>query len=135
MMIRLLLVQDQPSMHQGLRMLLATEPELAVVAEAPNYKAALDLMTSLRPDVVLVDVEQSRLDGVAPCALHSICQQAPVIILSLHDDKHTRAQAEEAGVAKFVSKFVPADALLTAIRQVTQVPGSDLSGPARRANS
>ena len=120
-MIRLLIVEDQPGVRQGLHMLMDAESDLLVIGEAADGKAALDLATALRPDVVLMDVEMPRMDGIAATSALRLSQpRAAVIILSLHDDALTRARAKEAGAAAFVAKSMPADTLLTAIRQVAR---------------
>ena len=123
-MIRLLIVDDQRGVRQGLRMLLATEPDLFVVGEACSSETALDLATSLCPDVVLMDVEMPGMDGIATTsALHRVRPQAAIIVLTIHDDERTRARAEKAGAAAFIAKTVPPEALLSAIRRVAQQLG------------
>ena len=118
-MIRLLIVDDQPAVRKGLHMRLGVEPDLSVIGEAPDGEAALDLAQALCPDVVLMDVEMPRMDGVtAASALHAICPCASVIMLSIHDDARTRARAEDAGAVAFVAKSMPTDMLLAMIRQV-----------------
>ena len=118
-MIRLLIVDDQPAVRQGLHMRLAAEPDFCVVGEALDGEAALSLAQSLSPDVVLMDVEMPRMDGLAAAgALHVICPHASIVMLSIHDDAITRARAEDAGAAAFVTKSVPADMLLATIRRV-----------------
>jgi DNA-binding NarL/FixJ family response regulator len=126
-MIRLLIVEDQPAVRKGLLMRLAAEPDLLVVGEAPDGAAALDVAACLCPDVVLIDIEMPDMDGIATAsALRSIYPHASVIILSMHDDALTRSRAKEAGVAAFVGKSMPADTLLTTIRQVAHfIPGGD----------
>lgn len=120
-MIRLLIVENQPGVRKGLEMRLSAEADFAVIGEATDGAAALDLAASLRPDVVLMEVDMPRLDGIAMVrALRSICPDASIIMLSFKDDTHTRSLAEQAGAAAFVAKSMPADALLTAIRQVSQ---------------
>ena len=99
-------------------MRLAAESDLSVIGDASDAQTAVDMSAALHPDVVLMDVEMPHDDATAN-ALDLICQQAPVIILlSMHDDALTRARAKEAGAAAFVAKSMPADTLLSAIRQV-----------------
>ena len=118
-MIRLLIVEDQAGVRQGLQMLLAAETDFSVIGEAANGQAALDLTTSLRPDIVLIDIDTPRLDGIATAsALRLGCPQSSVIMLSFQDDALTRARADGAGAAIFVSKLMPAKVLVAAIRQV-----------------
>ena len=126
-MIRLLIVEDQPAVRKGLLMRLAAEADLLVVGEASDGEAALDLAVCHCPDVVLIDIEMPGMDGIATAsAFHSIYPQAAVIILSMHDDVLTRSRAEEAGAVAFVGKSMPADTLLTTIRQVAHfIPGGD----------
>ena len=121
-MIRLLIVDNQPSVRKGLEMMLAAEPDLCVIGEATDGAAALDLATLLRPDIVLLDVDMPRLDGLATAsALRSVCPQAAVIILSFRDDVCAGKIAADVGAA-FVAKSLPAATLLTAIRQVACQP-------------
>jgi len=126
-MIRLLIVEDQPAVRKGLLMRLAAEPDLSVVGEAPDGEAALHLVACLCPDVVLIDIEMPGMDGIdTASALRSIYPHASVVILSMHDDPLTRSRAEDAGAAAFVGKSMPADTLLTTIRQVAHfIPGGD----------
>ena len=102
-------------------MRLAAESDLSVIGEASDAQTAVDMSAALRPDVVLMDVEMPHDDATAN-ALCLICQQAPVIILSMHDDALTRARAKEAGAVAFVAKSMPADTLLMTIRQVAHLP-------------
>lgn len=100
-------------------MRLAAESDLSVVGEASDGQTAVDLTAALHPDVVLMDVEMPRSDATAN-ALCLICQQAPVIVLSMQDDVLTRARAREAGAAAFVAKSMPGDTLLATIREVAR---------------
>ena len=119
MMIRILIVEDQPGVRQGLRMLLDSESDLYVIGEASDGEDALMLAASLGPDIMLMDVETRRMDGIATTTtLHQAFPRIPIIILSIHDDAGMRARADGAGAETFVSKLMPAEVLVAAIRQV-----------------
>jgi DNA-binding NarL/FixJ family response regulator len=115
--ITLVLVDDQPGARQGLRMRLELEPDVAVVGEAGDGAAALDLAETLCPDVVVMDIEMPGMDGIsATRALRERGQRAKVVILSLYDDATTQARAREAGAVAFVAKHQMDEPLLAAIR-------------------
>lgn len=116
-MIRLVLVDDQAAVRQGLRMRLLLEPDMAVVGEASNGKEALALVQQLYPDVVLMDIEMPDMDGITTTAvLRTIVPQSMVVMLSIHDNGIMRARAQTAGARAFVEKQGSMEALLTAIR-------------------
>jgi pilus assembly protein CpaE len=117
-MIRLVLVDDQATVRQGLKMRLLLEPDISVVGEASSGKDALVLVQQLRPDVVLMDIEMPDMDGIAATtALHRIVPQSATVMLSIHGDNVTRAQARTAGAKSFVEKLGSTEELLSAIRQ------------------
>jgi DNA-binding NarL/FixJ family response regulator len=117
--VRLLLVDDRPTVRTGLRMWLSLEPDLEVVGEASDGSEAISLTQALRPDVVLMDVEMPGMDGIsATAALRQLVPQCTVVILTLHDDAATRTRAWEAGAAAFVAKHRMEETLLPEIRRV-----------------
>jgi NarL family two-component system response regulator YdfI len=117
--ISIVLVDDQATVRQGLRMRLTLEQDMEVVGEAESGEAALRLVRALSPDVVLMDVEMPGMDGiVATAALRATAPHVAVVILSLYDDARTRARAREAGAAAFVAKHQAKTALLATIRRV-----------------
>lgn len=118
-MITLMLVDDQSIVRQGLRRRLLLEPDITVVGEASSGEQALALVESIAPDIVLMDVEMPGMDGItATAAMRANFQQSPVVMMSIHDDAHTRAQALAAGAAAFVEKRGAVEILLATIRQV-----------------
>jgi pilus assembly protein CpaE len=120
-MIRLVLVDDQSTVRQGLKMRLLLEPDMTVVGEASSGKEALVLVQQLRPDVVLMDIEMPEMDGItATTALHDIVPQSVTVMLSIHSDNVTRARARTAGAKAFVEKLGSTEELLLAIRQACQ---------------
>jgi DNA-binding NarL/FixJ family response regulator len=117
--IRLLVVDDRPTVRTGLRIWLALEPDLEVVGEASDGSEAISLTQALRPDAVLMDVEMRGMDGIsATAALRSVAPQSAVVILTLHDDAATRTRAWEAGAGAFVAKQRMEETLLPEIRRV-----------------
>ena len=121
LMIKLLLVEDEPSVRKGLRMRLTAEPDVTIVGEATDGKAALALTRKLHPDVVLMDIEVPRLNWIATTnALRAISPHIAVIMLTLHDDDATRTRAKTAGAAACLTKRGLNDDLLAAIRQAAR---------------
>jgi DNA-binding NarL/FixJ family response regulator len=117
MKTRILLVDDQLQVRQGLRMTLALEDDFAVVGETSNGHSALALAQVLRPNVIIMDITMPEMDGLsAMVELAQSCPQCAVVILSLRDDAATQAQAYAAGAAAFVSKHESPEALVQAIR-------------------
>ncbi|HEX6385454.1 MAG TPA: response regulator transcription factor [Anaerolineae bacterium] len=122
-MIRLLLVDDQPMVRQGWRMRLALEADIAVVGEASNGIEAIQQAQSLNPDVILLDVEMPLMDGLTAAEkLQELTPACAVVMISMYDTAATLERARAAGVAAFVGKQEPTDALLAAIRQAAAAP-------------
>jgi len=117
--IRVLLVDDQPLLRQGYRMVLSAQDDLEVVGEAADGAAAVRAAHTLRPDVVLMDVRMPGMDGIE--ATGQIVQQTPevrVIILTTFDVDQYAFSALRAGASGFLLKNVPPDDLLSGIRAV-----------------
>lgn len=120
-MIRIVLVDDQATIRQGLKMRLLLEPDITVIGEAGSGKEALAIVPHLRPDVVLMDIEMPDMDGITvTTALHSIVPQSVTVILSIHSDNVTRARAQTAGAKAFVEKLGSTEELVSAIRLASQ---------------
>jgi DNA-binding NarL/FixJ family response regulator len=119
--IRVLLVDDQPLLRTGFRMILEAEDDLAVVGEAGDGVQALEAVRTLQPDVVLMDVRMPRMDGVE--ATRRIAGPdrggtAKVLVLTTFDLDEYVVEALRAGASGFLLKDVPADDLIAAIRVV-----------------
>lgn len=118
-MIRLLLVDDQSLIRRGLKALLKGTEGLEIVGEADNGQIALEQVTILNPDVVLMDVRMPVMDGVA--ATREISQRFPqtkVIVLTTFDDDQYIAQAMQYGAAGYLLKDTPPEELVQAIQAV-----------------
>ena len=121
-MTRVMLVDDQAMVRQGLRMILEAEPDLTVVGEAGDGQAALELVAAARPDVVLMDVRMPRMDGIEACArLRADASDvdataAPyVLMLTTFDLEDYVYAALRAGASGFLLKDAPADQLVAAV--------------------
>jgi DNA-binding NarL/FixJ family response regulator len=118
-MIRLLLVDDQSIIRQGIKSLLESQPDFEVVGEAENGKQAISQVEALQPDVVLMDVRMPIIDGVA--ATKAITQQFPlvkVLILTTFDDDNYISQGMRFGAKGYLLKDTPLEALTNTIRLV-----------------
>ncbi|HEY9736591.1 MAG TPA: response regulator transcription factor [Trichocoleus sp.] len=117
--IRLLLVDDQTIIRQGLRSLLEAKPDLEVVGEAENGQQAVAQVETLRPDVALMDVRMPVMDGVAATRL--IAQQfsqTRVLVLTTFDNDDYVYQAMRVGASGYLLKDTHSDDLAAAIRAV-----------------
>jgi DNA-binding NarL/FixJ family response regulator len=120
--IRVVLVDDQRLVRAGLGMVINSQPDLEVVAEADNGADALQTLGVTRADVVLMDVRMPRLDGIeATRALLSDPRYAPVpkvVVLTTFDLDEYALAAIKAGASGFLLKDAPPEELLGAIRTV-----------------
>ena len=118
-MIRLLLVDDQSIVREGLSSLLQTQLDLEIVGEAENGRVAVEQSLSLKPDVVLMDIRMPVMDGVA--AIEILKQQAPeikILVLTTFDDDEYVVRAMAHGADGYLLKDTPSKELAQAIRSI-----------------
>jgi len=128
-MIRVVLVDDQNLVRQGIRSLLALSDEVEVVAEADDGMSAIAAVAEHRPDVVLLDLRMPRHDGIwALNALRDNGTEVPVLVLTTFDDDELVLRALQAGAKGYLLKDVTLEQLLGAIR--TLAGGGTLVQPA-----
>jgi DNA-binding NarL/FixJ family response regulator len=120
MTIGVLLADDQELMRMGFRMVIDSQPDMAVVGEVANGRDAIDAVAALVPEVVLMDVRMPEMDGVqATRLLTEADSPARIIILTTFDlDEYVYA-ALRAGASGFLLKDSPPAELLSAIRAVS----------------
>jgi DNA-binding NarL/FixJ family response regulator len=121
--IRVVLADDQALIRGGLRSILESEPDIAVVGEAGNGRQAIEACRRLRPDLVLMDVQMPELDGITAARqllADPLCAGLRVVILTTFDlDEYVRP-ALAAGVSGFLLKDTPAERLGDAVRTVAE---------------
>ena len=127
-MIRVVIVDDQPLVRTGLRMIIGSEADLEVVAEASDGQEALEVCRRERPDVVLMDVRMPRVDGIEATVAVTALDPAPrVLVLTTFDADEVVYDALRAGASGFLLKDASEERLVTAIRVVAD--GGSLFAP------
>ncbi|MBV8844080.1 MAG: response regulator transcription factor [Bryobacterales bacterium] len=119
--IRILLADDHTVMRRGLRMLLDSQPEFSVVAEAADGREAVAQAEATQPDVAVVDIAMPNLSGIE--AAQRITAAAPnvaVVILSMHADEGYVLRALKVGAKGYLLKDSAEDDLIQAIKAVHQ---------------
>ncbi|GAB3154756.1 BTAD domain-containing putative transcriptional regulator [Microbispora hainanensis] len=127
--LRVLIADDQALVRTGLKVILDSEPGLDLVGEAENGEQAIALVQSVRPDVVLMDIQMPRLDGLA-AARRILAAEAPpkVIMMTTFGTDENLYAALRAGVSGFVLKTSAPEQLIAAVRAA--VAGDALLDPA-----
>jgi DNA-binding NarL/FixJ family response regulator len=118
---RILLVDDQPLLRTGFRMILSAEPDFVVVGEAGDGASSVEIARRLRPDVVLMDIRMPGMDGIqATRALAGpgVAEPIKVLILTTFGLDEYVVESLRAGASGFLLKDAPAEDLVEAIRIV-----------------
>lgn len=119
--VRVVVVDDQPTIRLGLTMILDNEPDISVVGEAKDGREALDVVRALRPDVVLMDIRMPHLDGVEATRIltsdPSLTDVRTIVLTTFNDEEYLFG-ALRAGASGFLLKDVDPATLITAIHRV-----------------
>ena len=115
--LRLLLVDDHALFREGLSSLLSYQDDFIVVGEAEDAESALNQASTLKPDIVLMDVELPGEDGVAATLrLKMEMPEVSIVMLTVHDDSQTLFEAIKAGAQGYLVKNVRSRELLEQLR-------------------
>ncbi len=115
--IRIVLADDHPLVREGLRSVIEACSDLTVIGEAQDGQEAVELAQTMQPDVIVMDVNMPRMNGIE--ATRQITREYPaikIIGLSVHEDREMAASMREAGATEYLSKVGPAGDLCRAIR-------------------
>ena len=117
--IKVLCVDDHPIVRQGIAMLLGSEPDMAVVAEASNGREALEQFRAHRPDITLMDIQMPGMSGLdAISAIRAECPDARIMVLTTYANDAQAERALQAGACGYLLKNALHRELLEAIRSV-----------------
>ncbi len=113
------IAEDHTMVRAGIRALLDASPELKVVGEASNGREAVEKITELKPQLVLMDVAMAELNGIdAARQIHTNFPETRIIMLSMHEDKQYVFEALKAGATGYVLKSAAFQDLIVAIETV-----------------
>jgi two-component system response regulator DegU len=120
-LIRILLIDDHKIFREGVKRVVEMEDNFTVVGEGGDGTEALELVEQLKPDVILMDINMPKMNGVE--ATESILKRSPdskIIILSIHDEEAYVYKTLQSGANGYLLKEMDVDSLIEAIRVVSQ---------------
>lgn len=119
--IRVLVADDHAVVRDGIRAVLALQPDMQVVGDAVNGKEALEKTIELSPDVVLMDIRMPVMNGLdATREIYKECPQAKVLVLTQYDEEENVLASSQVGALGFIPKTAVSSMLLIGIRSVSQ---------------
>jgi len=116
---RVLIVDDHPILRKGLSLLINSEPDLTVVAEADNAQRALEKIEAHKPDLLIIDISLPGIDGIELIKTVKLSNRdLPALVVSMHDESLFAERALRAGARGYIMKQEALEKVLVAIRRV-----------------
>ncbi len=121
--MKVLIVDDHKALRRAVAMQLRLEPDIELVGEAENGMMAVECARSLRPDVIVMDVQMPIMDGInATRLIHKEFPGISVVAFSMFQTQDQSAAMRDAGARSYVEKGGPAETLVAAIRDAIRAP-------------
>ncbi len=120
-LVRVLIVDDHDIVRAGIRMLLDAQPDMAVIGEASNGKEAVEMVSSMEPDVVLMDISMPGMTGIeATRAIKQTNSRVEIVGFTMHAEDRYFFQLLQAGASGYVVKGAAPHELLDAVRAASR---------------
>jgi DNA-binding NarL/FixJ family response regulator len=118
-MIEVFILDDHPVVREGVERILEEEPDIYIAGQAGTWLELRELLESMTPDVIILDVTMPDRSGLEVLMdLKAEHPEVPVLIMSVHDEKHYATRSIRAGAAGYLNKMSITDELVGAIRCV-----------------
>ncbi|MGH2348246.1 MAG: response regulator [bacterium] len=119
--VRILIAEDHAMVREGIRMILATQPDFEVIGEASGGAEAVDIVANLHPDIVVMDISMPGMNGVdATRAIRKTHPDVHVLILTMHEEESFVFQLLQLGASGYVLKRAAATDLVDAVRAASR---------------
>ncbi|MBN1446621.1 MAG: response regulator transcription factor [Bacteroidetes bacterium] len=118
-MIRVALVDDHTIVREGLKKILALEPDFTVVGESGSAEGALELIEKVLPDILLLDISLPGRSGLD--IIHDLKQLAPgmgILVLTMHPEQVLAVRSLKAGASGYLNKDAASEELVRAVRRI-----------------
>lgn len=120
-MIRIVIADDHAVVRGGLRALIRDDPQLELVGEASGGAEAIELVTQLQPDILVLDISMPDIDGITVTRrLKGMGSATKILILTVHEDEGLLREAIKSGAGGYVLKRAAEAELISAIRSILQ---------------
>jgi two-component system, NarL family, response regulator LiaR len=117
--IAIMLADDHPFIRQALKILLESEPDMKIVAEASNGVEAVEMASRMQPDVIIMDIGMPIMNGLeATRRIKEICPDVAILVLTVFTDNQHVVGILNAGAAGYLTKEVFGDDVIKAIRAI-----------------
>lgn len=120
--IRTIVVDDSPAALRAMSAVVARQPKLALVGEACNGQQALELARTVKPDLVLLDLEMPVMDGLqATARLRQDCPAARVVVVTVHNTESICSLCLQRGASGFIAKTEFKDELPRVVSELFEI--------------